>query len=47
MATWMKKLAKHYEKIRARHPDGELLILFDIDGTILDLRCMVLHVLKS
>jgi hypothetical protein len=47
MASWMKKLAKHYNKIRARHPDDELLILFDIDGTILDLRHMLLHVLRA
>jgi hypothetical protein len=47
MTSWMKKLAKHYDKIRARHPDDELLILFDIDGTILDMRHMILYVLKA
>ncbi|GMQ95765.1 MAG: hypothetical protein BMS9Abin14_219 [Gammaproteobacteria bacterium] len=47
MAHWMKKLARHYDKIRERYPDDELLILFDIDGTILDMRYMTLHMLKE
>jgi hypothetical protein len=46
MASWMKKLARHYDKMRARYPEDDLLILFDIDGTILDMRYMVLHVLR-
>lgn len=44
---WMAQLASHYETMRAEHPDDELMILFDIDGTILDTRHMVLHVLRS
>ena len=47
MKSWMSKLARHYDKVRARHPDDELLILFDIDGTILDMRCMVLYLLTK
>lgn len=47
MPSWMKRLAQHYDQIRKRYPEDELLILFDIDGTILDMRCMVHHVLKA
>ena len=43
----MKILANHYRRMRQRYPDEQLLILFDIDGTILDMRYMVTHVLKS
>jgi hypothetical protein len=43
----MKKLALHYEKMRALHPDDRLIILFDIDGTILDMRYMIRYVLKA
>ena len=47
MNSWMKKLALHYEKTRRLYPEDKLMILFDIDGTILDMRHMILHVLKS
>ncbi len=48
MATdWMTELASHYEKVRDQHPQDRLIILFDIDGTILDSRHMVLHVLQA
>ncbi len=47
MDSWMTRLARHYDKVRARYPDDELLILFDIDGTILDMRCMILFLLKK
>jgi hypothetical protein len=47
MDNWMKRLAKHYEMTRQRHPQERLLILFDIDGTILDMRHMVLNILQS
>ena len=42
---WMRRLAEHYAGFRRRYPDDRLLIVFDIDGTILDLRHMVRHVL--
>jgi beta-phosphoglucomutase-like phosphatase (HAD superfamily) len=42
---WMRRLAEHYGRFRHRYPDDRLLIVFDIDGTILDLRHMVRHVL--
>jgi len=47
MQNWMKQLSHHYHNIRCLHPDDKLIILFDIDGTILDMRAMMLHVLKS
>ncbi len=48
MATdWMTELASHYEKVRDQHPQDRLIILFDIDGTILDSRHLVHHVLQA
>lgn len=44
---WMSELAAHYEKIKQTHPQDKPLILFDIDGTILDMRYMVHYLLKS
>ena len=43
---WMVELASHYERARHQYPQDRLMLLFDIDGTILDTRYMVLHVLK-
>jgi hypothetical protein len=43
----MRYLAEHYERARRRHPDDELCVVFDIDGTILDLRHVVVHVLLA
>lgn len=43
----MTMLGDHYEKTRAAHPEERLLIVFDIDGTILDMRHMILHVLRG
>jgi len=45
--NWMAELTYHYEKTRRQYPQDRLMILFDIDGTILDMRYMVLHVLKA
>jgi len=45
MSTWMNRLARDYQQMRARYADDELLILFDIDGTILDMRHMVRQML--
>jgi beta-phosphoglucomutase-like phosphatase (HAD superfamily) len=47
MTSWMKRLSDHYERMRRRYPDEDLMILFDIDGTILDSRYMILHALQS
>lgn len=47
MKNWMKKLAVRYEKVKKANPEQDLIILFDIDGTILDMRYMILHVLTA
>ena len=47
MQNWMKKLALHYEKTKQRYPNSNLMILFDIDGTILDMRYLIHHVLEA
>jgi len=47
MKEWMKRLALHYERARGLYPEDRLMILFDIDGTILDMRYMIYYVLKS
>ena len=43
MNNWMSALAHHYEKTTERYPGEKLLIMFDIDGTIIDTRYMILH----
>jgi len=47
MTNWMKELAYHYEQMRDTYPQDELLIVFDIDNTIIDMREMIAHVLKG
>lgn len=47
MNDWMNALATRYGELRRSHPDDRLLVVFDIDGTILDMRYMVRHVLLS
>ncbi|HVN71291.1 MAG TPA: hypothetical protein VMU10_04645 [Desulfomonilia bacterium] len=44
---WMRDLAFHYEAMRSAHPDDILMIVFDIDGTIVDVRHMVLSVFNA
>lgn len=46
-SEWMRCLSDHYEGIRRKHPGDELCIVFDIDGTILDMRHLVVHVLLA
>ncbi len=46
-SDWMSELAAKYEETRRQYPKDRLMILFDIDGTILDTRYMVLHVLQA
>jgi hypothetical protein len=43
----MRRLAAHYGRFRNAYPADQLLIVFDIDGTILDMRHMVRHMLPS
>ena len=45
--NWMSTLASHYDELREKYPEDRLLILFDVDGTILDMRSMVFYVLKA
>lgn len=47
MRNWMRELSLHYEIIRNNYPDDKLIILFDIDGTILDMRYTIKALLKS
>ncbi len=47
MVSWMKALSDHYNCMREDYPDDRLMILFDIDGTIVDTRYMIHHSLKS
>jgi hypothetical protein len=44
---WMRDLAFHYETVRAAYPQDALMIVFDIDGTIVDIRYMILSVFKA
>ncbi|NER39203.1 MAG: hypothetical protein F6J93_35505 [Oscillatoria sp. SIO1A7] len=45
--SWMAKLASHYGLARQIYPEDKLAIVFDIDGTILDMRYMVLSLLQA
>ncbi len=45
--SWMRDLAFHYESMRKEYPEDRLLIIFDIDGTILDVRYMVIAILQA
>ena len=45
--NWMKQLSLHYQKCRDLYPADRLMAVFDIDGTILDMRYMMLYVLRS
>lgn len=44
---WMRDLAFHYESMRVQYPHKALMIVFDIDGTIIDKRHMVVSVLNA
>ena len=46
-ATWMRSLSEHYARVRSLHPDEDLCVVFDIDGTILDMRHLVVRVLLA
>ncbi len=47
MSNWMEALAVHYEAVRQKHPADRLMLLFDIDGTILDARHAIRFLLQS
>lgn len=44
---WMRELAALLRRMREAYPDDELCIAFDIDGTIVDTRALVVQVLLS
>jgi hypothetical protein len=43
----MKRLAEQHRITRGLYPEDRLIVVFDIDDTILDLRHMILYVLSS
>ncbi|MCI0713479.1 MAG: HAD family hydrolase [Chloroflexi bacterium] len=43
----MEQLTNHIHHIRQQHSDDHLMVVFDIDGTILDMRYMVQNVLRA
>ncbi|MGR9071484.1 MAG: hypothetical protein ACU833_00305 [Gammaproteobacteria bacterium] len=47
MKNWMNALSHHYQALRLRHPDERLLLVFGIDDVILDMRRMVLDLLRG
>jgi hypothetical protein len=47
MKYWMRKLAEHHKTMRRRYPEERIIVVFDVDDTILDLRHMILYVLRS
>lgn len=46
MSLWMRILSIHYREMQNNYDGRPLIILFDIDGTILDMRFMIYNVLK-
>lgn len=44
---WMSALASQYGVFQQRYPTDRLLCVFDIDGTILDMRHVIRHVLRA
>jgi len=42
---WMQALHNHYRTLREKHPNDRLLVVFDIDGTLVDKRPMIHHLL--
>lgn len=47
LQNWMKALREHYSTMRNKYPEDKLLIVFDIDGTIIDMRGIILYLLQS
>lgn len=46
-SNWIKKLSDHYKNVRTQYPERKLLILFDIDGTVLNMRYMLQSLLRA
>jgi phosphoglycolate phosphatase-like HAD superfamily hydrolase len=47
MIEWMTALATKYKTVRRAYPNESLMIVFDIDGTLLDMRHMIWHCLLA
>lgn len=45
--SWMKALADAHRDASLRHPDKQLMLVSDIDGTILDMRFLVMSTLQD
>lgn len=43
---WLRALSRHVTQARLDHPEDELLVLFDIDGTLLDFRAGLVDLLE-
>jgi len=43
----MKELSDHFKQMRQQYPEDNLMIVFDIDDTIVDVRIPLLYVLKK
>ena len=43
----MTELSRHFESTERLFPDDRLMILFDIDGTIIDMRFLIFYVLQK
>ena len=38
MNNWMKALSLHYRYMKEQYPDKDLMLIFDIDGSINDMQ---------
>lgn len=47
MKDWMTVLANHYNFMREEYPTDKLMVVFDIDDTIIDVRIAILFVLRK
>jgi hypothetical protein len=47
MQNWMKRLVEHHHEMGTLYPNERVMIVLDIDDTILDVRHVVLYVLRS
>ena len=43
----MSLLSQHYDSMNRKYPKDRLMLVFDIDGTILDMRCMILNLMQT
>jgi hypothetical protein len=47
MSHWIDQLIDHYHTIRQTYPEDPLMIIFDVDGTLFDMRHLVLAILAD